>query len=89
MENAVTDINWATAKTNALKLFEKQLKIEDSFHAKFLFDTGSALDIYDKLGIFFSNLLKRNLNLTLPKTKANIITFKSSSPSLKTRVLFL
>ena len=50
---AVTNINCPTAKTNALKLFEKQLKIEDSFHAKFLFDIGSALDIYYKLRSFF------------------------------------
>ena len=38
------NINCITAKTNALKLFEKQLKLGD-FFATFLFDSGSALDI--------------------------------------------
>ena len=45
MENSVTDINCTTSKTNALKLFEKQLKLEDHFYAKFLFDGRSAVDI--------------------------------------------
>ena len=41
------NINCTTAKTNALKLFEKQLKLGDFsiFFATFLFDSGSALDI--------------------------------------------
>lgn len=69
MEIAVTDINCATAKTNALKIFEKQLKSEDSFYAKFLFDSGSDLDIIN-WDIFFK--------FTKTKFKQNTMTLRSS-----------
>ena len=66
VENTVADINSAAVKTKLLELLEKHLRLEDSFYAKFLIDSGSAFDIIDRN---FWNLLKRNPNSTRAKKK--------------------
>lgn len=46
--NTVAEINSAAVKTKLLELLEKHLRLEDSFYAKFLIDSGSAFDIIDR-----------------------------------------
>lgn len=48
VENTVAEINSAAVKTKLLELLEKHLRLEDSFYAKFLIDSGSAFDIIDR-----------------------------------------